>query len=121
MEAWGFFVDREGALREAGVLPNGGLDAYGAVPAASAHGTNRVGNEVSTDGSRAFFVSPDPASCEQNGGRNDLCDGPARASTSANRVRRRCSSPRTRGCRRSKGSLRRHPAACSRCATQQTK
>jgi hypothetical protein len=70
VEAWGFYEDREGTLHEAGVLPNGELDPYGAVPAASAHGTNRVGNEVSTDGSRAFFVSPDPASCAQNGGHN---------------------------------------------------
>lgn len=76
VEAWGFYEDREGALREAGVLPDGKLDPYGAVPAASAHGTNRVGNEVSADGSRAFFVSPDPASCEQNGGQNDCATDP---------------------------------------------
>jgi hypothetical protein len=66
VDAWGFYEDREGTLHEAGVLPDGTLDPFGAVPAASGHGTNRVGNEVSTDGSRAFFVSPDPASCGQN-------------------------------------------------------
>ena len=65
VEAWGFYEDREGGLREAGVLPDGGLDPFGAVPAASGHGRSRVGNEVSENGSRAFFVSPDPASCEQ--------------------------------------------------------
>ena len=66
-EAWGFYEESEGVLREAGVLPDGGLDQFGAVPAASGHGRALAGNEVSTDGSRAFFVSPDPGSCEQNG------------------------------------------------------
>jgi hypothetical protein len=69
-EAWGFYEDREGALREAGVLPAdspypGGLDPFGAVPAASGRGRAFAGNEVSADGSRVFFVSPDPGSCEQ--------------------------------------------------------
>ncbi len=60
---WGFYEYREGELREAGVLPDGSLDPLGAVPAASGHGRTPVGNQVSADGSRAFFVSPDPASC----------------------------------------------------------
>jgi hypothetical protein len=70
-EAWGFYEDREGVLREAGVLPDGSLDPFGAVPAASGHGRTLVGNQVSADGSRAFFVSPDPASCPDAGGKND--------------------------------------------------
>jgi hypothetical protein len=62
-----------GVLSEAGVLPDGTLDPFGAVPAAIAgeDGFERafpstlpqaqgMDNEVSTDGSRAFFVSPDP-------------------------------------------------------------
>jgi hypothetical protein len=75
VEAWGFYEDREGVLREAGVLPDGLLDEYGAVPAASGHGKAIAGNQVSSvqapdgapAGSRAFFVSPDPASCVGTG------------------------------------------------------
>jgi hypothetical protein len=71
-EAWGFYENREGSLREAGILPAdspypGKPDPFGAVPAASGHGRNPHGNEVSADGSRAFFVSPDPASCAGTG------------------------------------------------------
>jgi hypothetical protein len=73
VESWGFYEEEEGILREAGVLPNGKLDEFGAVPAASGHGANRVGNEVSENGLRAFFVSPDPASCE---GHNDCTTDP---------------------------------------------
>jgi hypothetical protein len=75
VESWGFYEDHEGELREAGVLPDGRLDPFGAVPAASGHGANRVGNQVSESGERAFFVSPDPASCE-NGGHNDCALDP---------------------------------------------
>lgn len=59
-EASGFYEWSEGALHESGVLPDGSLNPYGAVPANS---TNAVGfdNGVSEDGTRAFFVSPDPA------------------------------------------------------------
>jgi hypothetical protein len=73
VEAWGFYEDREGVLREAGVLPDGSLDQFGAVPAASGQGRAIVGNQVSSDGSRVFFVSPDPTSC---GGRNDCAIDP---------------------------------------------
>jgi hypothetical protein len=76
VEAWGFYEDREGALREAGVLPDGELDPFGAVPAASGTQRPREGNEVSADGSRAFFVSPDPASCEPGGHNNCAADPP---------------------------------------------
>ncbi len=75
-EAWGFYENREGVLREAGVLPDGKPDPFGAVPAASGHGRNTQGNEVSADGSRAFFVSPDPASCTYNGGQNNCAVDP---------------------------------------------
>ena len=74
-EAWGFYENREGALREAGILPDEKLDSLGAVPAASGHGRNPHGDEVSVDGSRAFFVSPDPASCEP-AGQNDCATDP---------------------------------------------
>jgi hypothetical protein len=77
--AWGFYENREGVLHEAGVLPDGGLDPFGAVPAASGHGKALAGNEVSENGSRAFFVSPDPASCiggEADGENNCTVDPP---------------------------------------------
>ncbi len=73
---WGFYEWHAGALSSAGVLPNGTIDAFGAVPAAIAgFGESLAGeaqrvngafqassddNQVSGDGSRAFFVSPDP-------------------------------------------------------------
>ncbi len=72
--AWGFFEYRNGALSDAGVLPDGSVSPFGAVPAGLASvpgnfGRSRVpagelNNEVSADGSRAFFVSPDPSSSE---------------------------------------------------------
>lgn len=75
-ESWGFYESREGAIQEAGVLPDGRIDEFGAVPAASGHGRNPYGNEVSVDGGRAFFVSPDPASCNVTGGHNDCVMNP---------------------------------------------
>ena len=72
-DPWGFYEWRHEALGPAGVLPDGTLNAFGAVPAAIAGGNNfqrvnanpfdqtqTLDNEVSTDGSRAFFLSPDP-------------------------------------------------------------
>jgi hypothetical protein len=56
VEGGGFYEDAEGTLREVGVLPGGGLSQFGAAAA-----TSPDRNEVSADGSRAFFVSPDPA------------------------------------------------------------
>jgi hypothetical protein len=76
VEAWGFYEFSAGVVHEAGVLPDGSVDAFGAVPADSGHGKTRTGNEVSADGTRAFFVSPDPASCSQNGGHNDCTADP---------------------------------------------
>ena len=72
-DAWGFYEWSAGRLSEAGVLPNGTLDPFGAIPAALAGANNfqrvfanpfdqaqTLDNEISTDGKRAFFVSPDP-------------------------------------------------------------
>lgn len=66
---WGFYRYAEGHLEAAGVLPDGTLDPYGAIPAGAAAAPGSVGNfnvpmdfrnQVSADGTRAFFVSPDP-------------------------------------------------------------
>lgn len=69
-EPVGFYEwTRTGGLRSAGVLPDGTVDAFGAVPAAMAgDGHQYFGaaqavefdNGVSADGTKAFFVSPDP-------------------------------------------------------------
>ena len=78
---WGFYEWNEGTLRNAGTLPSDSLypgepDPWGAEPSSLAgnphqQGDNGLnldvtpasfGNEVSSDGSRAFFVSPDPRS-----------------------------------------------------------
>jgi len=61
LDAWGFYEDAEGTLRAAGTLPDGSPSPFGAVPAASGRLRAIAGNQVSADGSRAFFVSPDPA------------------------------------------------------------
>ena len=66
---WGFYRYANGRLEAAGVLPDGTLDPYGAVPAGAASRVSENGNalgplefrnQISRDGSRAFFVSPDP-------------------------------------------------------------
>jgi hypothetical protein len=72
-DPWGFYEWNNGKLDAAGVLPDGTLDPYGAVPAAIAGQGDferaiappnelpqTLDNEISADGSRAFFVSPDP-------------------------------------------------------------
>jgi hypothetical protein len=67
---WGFYEWSNGTLSAAGVLPNGSVSAFGAVPASVAgdsssersqtwHSEN-FDNQVSLDGARVFFVSPDP-------------------------------------------------------------
>ncbi len=64
----GFYEDSEGTLREAGVLPDGSLSPFGATPAVAETNSPTTGeetsvhegNEVSADGSRAFFLSPAP-------------------------------------------------------------
>ena len=74
--AWGFYEWSHGVLSEAGVRPNGTLSPFGAAPAAIA-GSGQVqaaglDNEVSVDGSRAFFVSPDPRSSHPAGEPTEL-------------------------------------------------
>jgi hypothetical protein len=72
-DPWGFYEWNEGSLRDAGVLPSGMPDEFGAVPAAIAGGSDfdrrfaspfdqaqTLDNQISTSGSRVFFVSPDP-------------------------------------------------------------
>jgi len=65
----GFYEWTPRGLSYAGVLPDGSADPYGALPAAMDTGTLNSPNstpiyfnnhEVSSDGSRALFVSPDP-------------------------------------------------------------
>ena len=69
----GFYEYREGSVSEAGVLPDGSLDPCGAVPSVFGHGgagelgtaaSANSGNGVSENGSRAFFLSPDPGLSE---------------------------------------------------------
>jgi hypothetical protein len=66
---WAFYRYANGHLEAVGVLPDGTLDPYGAIPAGSAGPVSSNGNslsppefrnQISRDGSRAFFVSPDP-------------------------------------------------------------
>lgn len=72
--AWGFYEWHNGQLAEAGELPNGTLNPFGAVPAAFA-GVNYPPRfngetadwEVSRDGTKAYFVSPDPLSTHGGG------------------------------------------------------
>ncbi len=64
---WGFYEWREGSLTDAGELPDGEYDPYGAVPAATVENSGTspddFGNQVSAGGSRALFVSPSPDVC----------------------------------------------------------
>jgi hypothetical protein len=76
-DPWGFYEWSKEGLGVAGILPEGTVSPFGAAPAAVAgdgvpggpNGSRGNGNswqatdfnnEVSADGSRAFFVSPDP-------------------------------------------------------------
>jgi hypothetical protein len=74
--AWGFYETHDGKVSEAGILPDSSLSPYGALPAAFAGSETALGNgacrysatkavkgesadgEISEDGSRVFFVSP---------------------------------------------------------------
>lgn len=58
----GFYEWHEGTLEAAGVLPDGHLDPYGAVPIVNGGGPEELHNQVSGDGREAFFLSPDPQS-----------------------------------------------------------
>jgi hypothetical protein len=63
---WGFYESHDGVVSEAGVLPDGSLDPRGAAPAGSANIsthiplTNREDNQIAANGTKAYFVSPDP-------------------------------------------------------------
>ncbi len=62
---WGLYEWTGSELTEAGVRPDGTLDQYGAVPAAveekgAEDNPDVYMNEVSVDGRRTYFVSPDP-------------------------------------------------------------
>lgn len=66
----GFYEWRDGALADADQLPDGSYPEWGGVPASTGGATESgsgltpadLGNQVSDDGSKAFFVSPDPES-----------------------------------------------------------
>lgn len=63
-QGMGFFEWRDGVLKYAGTLPDGTVDPYGAqspgwLQCVTGDGTR---NQVSADGTRAFFVSPSPES-----------------------------------------------------------
>jgi hypothetical protein len=83
---WGFYEWKEGTLRSAGVLPSDSQypnepDPYGALPAVTLNteGSNQRNpfarfllNEVSQDGSEAFFVSPQPEHATEAGSPTEL-------------------------------------------------
>ncbi len=90
---WGFYEFAQGSPSYAGVLPDGSISPLGAVPIAiaSSHVTGldsggalyspgSSDNQVSSDGKRAFFVSPDPglSSVSQLYVREVLSDGTRR-------------------------------------------
>lgn len=63
----GFYEWHDGALKSAAALPDGSFNPFGALPASLAPNgvngfqqANAMDNEVSEDGTRAFFVSPAP-------------------------------------------------------------
>jgi hypothetical protein len=78
---WGFYEWHEGVLRSAGELPGGGYSPYGAVPAVTQNATGNnqrtpfprlLQNEVSQDGSKAFFVSPETLHASEAGKASEL-------------------------------------------------
>ena len=81
---WGFYEWNEGALSSAGVLPSNSPypnkpDPYGAVPAVSQTSTTikypftgPLLNQISEDGSKAFFVSPEPSRAMEAGTPTEL-------------------------------------------------
>jgi len=107
VEAWGFYEYTEGVLHEAGVLPNGSLDQFGAVPAASGHGTNHARS------SSAPILLPAPARTTARSIRP--------SSTCMRRARNgACSFPVTPCYPKSPGCLRLPPPEPCRCAIQHT-
>jgi len=66
---WGFYEWSDGILRAAGELPDHSVSPYGAVSPAEEVGHKFVqpfifDNQISADGSKAFFLSPDPGAHE---------------------------------------------------------
>ncbi len=71
-DSWGFYEYHDGVLSEAGTLPDGKLSPYGAVAAGDAETgpglwewesegfAEASRNQLSENGNRAFFVSPEP-------------------------------------------------------------
>jgi hypothetical protein len=67
---YGFYVSHDGQVSTAGTLPDGSVDPDGAQWAGpgkqfcglipGSHNPSALGNQVSEDGTRAMFVSPDP-------------------------------------------------------------
>ncbi len=84
-EAWGLYEWSGGALHEVGTLPDGKLSPFGAVPASfgleggyawrSLFQANDTDNWLSTDGSHAYFLSPDPLASEVTNGAGYACQG----------------------------------------------
>jgi hypothetical protein len=78
-DPWGFYEWSDGKLVSAGALPDGSFNPFGAVPAAiagqeifargfQATQAETIDNQISSDGSRAYFVSPDPVASTVSGG-----------------------------------------------------
>jgi hypothetical protein len=62
--AYGLYEWTGGTLKSAAVLPDGSISPFGAVPAGSSEARSNhpydFDNQVSQDGSKLFFLSPDP-------------------------------------------------------------
>jgi hypothetical protein len=61
-QGMGFFEWKDGVLKYAGTLPDGTIDPYGAQTADFMGCGQGTRNQISVDGSRAFFLSPSPDS-----------------------------------------------------------
>ena len=85
-DPWGFYEWNSGALASAAVLPSGSHSPFGAMPADVAGDLHEergsswqaadFNNEVSLDGTRAFFVSPDPAASALTDASRCAAEGP---------------------------------------------
>ena len=84
---WGYYEWTGSELVYAGMLPNGSISPFGAVPAAMAGGSASdrysanyqaatLGNESSSDGSTSFFVSPDPVASSVTDSARCALEGP---------------------------------------------
>jgi hypothetical protein len=84
---WGYYEWTGGELVYAGILPDGSLSAFGAVPATMAGGSASerysadyqaatLANESSSDGTTSFFVSPDPLASSVTNSARCALEGP---------------------------------------------